>query len=164
MHINSKSLKTYEVNPPRSPRTAIKEKKMGRPLKIQKSATVDTGFPQSSTGVVGGNTALSGNQIQVRARVEGYSEGDGFIVRQKGSRKFLVTVGANTGVCSLVDVVNGALAEGEMTIEIIKSDSTTIRAKRISNHFAQDFSDNKFLLGPTATTATDPDTVRPEST
>jgi hypothetical protein len=137
---------------------------MGRPLKIQKSATIGVGFPQTSTGVVGGNTALAGSQIQVRAFITGFSEGDGFIVRQKGASKFLVTVGANTGVCTLVNVANSSLTAGQMTIELIKSDSTTIRAKRISNHFALDFSDNKFLLGPTATTATDPDTVRPEST
>lgn len=138
---------------------------MGRPLKITKaSATVDTGFPSASVGVVGGNTAQSGNQIQIRAYPAGGSEGDGYIIRQKGAAKFLVNVGGTEGVVTLVNTADGGLSAGEGTISLIKADSTTVRAKRISSKFAIDFSDNKYLVGPTATNATDPDTVRVEST
>jgi hypothetical protein len=137
---------------------------MGRPLKIAKaSATVDTGFPSTAVGVVGGDTAQAGNQIQVRARVTGFAEGDGYIVRQKGASKFLVTVGGNTGVVSLVDKADSTLAEGECTITLTKADTSTVRAKRISSKFAIDFSDVKYILGDTATIATTPDTVTVES-
>lgn len=137
---------------------------MGRPLKITKaSGTVDTGFPSSSVGVVGGNTSQSGNQIQVRARVTGFAEGDGYIVRQKGAAKFLVNVGGNEGVCTLVDKADGTLAATEMTITLTQANASTVRAKRLSSKFAIDFSDVKYILGSTATTATDPDTVTVES-
>ena len=137
---------------------------MGRPLKIAKaSGTVDTGFPSTSVGVVGGNTSQSGNQIQVRARVTGFVEGDGYIVRQKGANKFLVNVAGNTGVVRLVDKADGTLAAGECTITLTKADTSTVRAKRLSSKFAIDFSNVKYLLGATATAATDPDTVTVES-
>jgi len=67
---------------------------MGRPLKIAKSATKDTGFPYVDTyniGVVGGDTSITGAQIRIRVKIGGNSEADGYILRQKGSAKFLVT-------------------------------------------------------------------------
>lgn len=47
---------------------------MGRPLKIAKSATIDTGFnnpdgSSSTYGVVGGNTAITGQQILARVAI-----------------------------------------------------------------------------------------------
>ena len=82
---------------------------MGRPLKIKISDTQDAGFnnpsgdPTStpanelSYGVVGGNISTSDYTFPVtttRIRPAGGSitaEGDGFIVRQKGASKYLVS-------------------------------------------------------------------------
>ena len=63
---------------------------MGRPLKIAKSATTDTGYPAASPGVVGGNTGISGNQVRARVKIGDQAEANGYILRQKGKKKFLV--------------------------------------------------------------------------
>ena len=147
---------------------------MGRPLKIQKAnTTVDIGFPAVSSltapvtptglgsdefyGVVGGDvqtatTANSGTTaypvIGVRVYIAGQDEQDGFILRAKGSRKFLVydpTNGA-TGVCTLSNEADSALTEGSMTITVNPGDSTAIRLKRISNKWGVDWSDNRYFL------------------
>lgn len=66
---------------------------------------------------------------------------------------------AAVGTCELVNKANGALGENEMTITCTLPNSSTFRAKRINNKYVWDFSNNKYLVGSTATTATDPDTV-----
>ena len=100
---------------------------MGRPLKIQKAATsagaggIDNGFNAFSQltapvlpvggnfsssnylGVVGGsNTVDSATYPTVKCRVfiTGFAEEDGYIIRQKGSRKYLV--GGTTARTALV--------------------------------------------------------------
>lgn len=66
---------------------------------------------------------------------------------------------ANVGICTLVNKNNGSLAANEMTVTCTLPSSSTFKAKRLTNKFVMDFSDNKYLVGSTATTATDPDTV-----
>jgi hypothetical protein len=94
---------------------------MGRPLKIKKSTTSDIGFNpfasltapvvpspvfDNSTeylGVVGGsNTVDSATYPTVKCRVfiTGFAEEDGYIIRQKGSHKYLV--GGTTARTALV--------------------------------------------------------------
>jgi hypothetical protein len=95
---------------------------MGRPLKIKKSTTTDIGFNalagltapvlpspvfDSETeylGVVGGsNTVDSATYPTVKCRVfiTGFAEADGYIIRQKGSHKYLVgDVTARTALVS----------------------------------------------------------------
>ena len=93
---------------------------MGRPLKIKKSTTIDIGFnPFASLtapvapplfdnateylGVVGGsNTVDSATYPTVKCRVfiTGFAEEDGYIIRQKGSHKYLV--GGTTARTALV--------------------------------------------------------------
>ncbi len=94
---------------------------MGRPLKIKKSTTTDIGFNalagliapvlpspvfDSATeylGVVGGsNTVDSATYPTVKCRVfiTGFAEEDGYIIRQKGSHKYLV--GGTTARTALV--------------------------------------------------------------
>jgi hypothetical protein len=64
---------------------------MGRPLKITKAGgTVDTGFPSATSGVVGGATSQTGNQILARVKIGAQAEANGYIIRQKGRSKFLV--------------------------------------------------------------------------
>lgn len=75
---------------------------MGRPLKIRKtqgSTPVDSGFNNpdglsNTYGVVGGNTnqsgAGTGPQILCRVKIGTQAEANGYIIRQKGAKKFLV--------------------------------------------------------------------------
>ena len=79
----------------------------------------------------------SGNQIKVRAKVGSNSEGDGFIVAQKGSNRFKVTVGANTGICTLVNKNTGTLAADEMIINVATDAGTWQQVTRLYNRVAQ---------------------------
>ena len=90
---------------------------MARPLKIAKSSTIDIGFPNDGTsdngftgngiGVVGGdNVSLN---VLVRVKIGANVEADGYILRQKGKRKFLVTDGTNTGIGVLADSIDTEL-------------------------------------------------------
>ena len=126
---------------------------MGRPLKIKESATKDIGFNNptggSYYGVVGGTDALStasNPTIKIRVKVGANAEADGYIIRQKGASKYLVSDGTNTGVCVLANKADAALADGEMTITAQDSGSTEFRIKRMSNKFAIDFSDTRYVI------------------
>lgn len=126
---------------------------MGRPVKIKKSATVDIGFDNPTGGqyygVVGGTDTLStyaNPVVKVRVKITGESEADGYIIRQKGASKYLVSDGTNTGVCVLANKADAALADGEMTITAQDSGSTEFRIKRMSNKFAIDFSDTRYVI------------------
>lgn len=120
---------------------------MGRPLKIAHSATVDTGFSNpAGYGIVGGDTGISGDQILCKVKIGANAEADGFIVRQKGARKFLVSDGANTGICSLANSDDATLADDTMTITATKADTTTVRLAQISNKFGLDFAGNSYIL------------------
>ena len=121
---------------------------MGRPLKIQKTATngqAKTGGTYS-IGVNGGDTGLAGAQIQIRVKVGSNAEADGYIIRQKGSAKFLVSDGTNEGVCTLSDLNDASLTADTMTITVNDASSTATRLARISNKFGIDFSDNRVAL------------------
>jgi hypothetical protein len=94
---------------------------MGRPLKIKKSTTTDIGFNalagltapvlpspvfDSATeylGVVGGSNTVDTATyptVKVRVFITGFAEEDGYIIRQKGSHKYLV--GGTTARTALV--------------------------------------------------------------
>lgn len=119
----------------------------------------DVGTYGISTGLTGGLTSLTGNQIQPAVKIGSNAAGNGSILAAKGSRKFKVTDGTNTGICTLANKASGSLAANEMSITCTLPNSSTFYAKRINNKFVWDFSDNKYLVGSTATTATAPDTV-----
>lgn len=127
---------------------------MGRPVKIKKSATVDVGFNNPAGGqyygVVGGEDTLSTYAhpvLKVRVFITGESERDGWIVRQKGASKYLVEDSTGErGVCTLVNVADSSLSAGEMTITAQDSGSTEFRIKRMSNKYALDFSNNRYLI------------------
>ena len=126
---------------------------MGRPVKIKKSLTVDTGFNNPAGGqyygVVGGEDTLSNYAhptLKVRVKITGETEADGWIVRQKGASKYLVEdASGNRGVCVLANLADAALTDGTMTITAQDSGSTEFRIKRMSNKFCLDFSDNRYL-------------------
>lgn len=141
---------------------------MGRPLKTMKTATKDIGYPNFSDreapvknsgetlnndqyiGVVGGDDSGSIASathpiLKCRVYINGASEADGYIIRQKGATKYLVSDGTNTGVCVLADEADGALSEGNMNITFSLDDSTAQRVKRLTNRYILDYSDNRYL-------------------
>ena len=167
----------------------------------------------NGTGLEGGLTSLSNNQIKPRVKIGAAANADGSILKAKGSRKFQVTDGASiqdedivagntyiiktlsgtnwnklgvqgqaavggifvakidasftpdngvvsaVATCTLVNKANGSLAAGEMSVLCTRADASTFYAKRITNKHVWDFNDVKYLVGSSATTATDPDTV-----
>ena len=180
-----------------------------------KSSTQAAAY-NNGTGLKGGLTSYSGNQIQPRVKINSGSEATGSILKAKGSRKFQVTDGATiqdeniaagsvyvitsvsgtnwaklggpvnavagdiftatingndasftpdngtvalVGVCTLANLANSSLTANTMTITCTKADASTFRAKRITNKHVWDFSDNKYLVGSSASSATTPPTV-----
>lgn len=65
-----------------------------------------------------GEPTAGGNEIKVRYFAPGQSEANGWIVKQKGSKKFVCTDGTNEALCTLVDASQGALTAGQMTITV----------------------------------------------
>lgn len=65
-----------------------------------------------------GEPTVGGNEIKVRFRATGETEANGWIVKQKGSKKFVCTDGTNEELCTLVDKAQGSLAAGDMTITV----------------------------------------------
>ena len=145
---------------------------MGRPLKIKKTTTTDIGFnpwsaltapdtpegftPGSATeygGVVGGVGNGGGVAtaaypvVKCRVFITGQSEDDGFIIRQKGSTKYLVQdTSGNQGVCVLADEADGALTAGNMNITLTLNDSSPVNIARLTNKFALDYSDTRYAV------------------
>ena len=85
----------------------------------------------------------------------------GHIFTAKASGAGLTTTGQvfKVGICTLVDKNNGALGADEMKIVCTTAGGPTFNAKRITNKYVMDFSDNKYIVGASATATTDPDTV-----
>ena len=81
-----------------------------------------------------GNNAK--NNIKVRAKIGANAEGDGFIVSQRGTRKFKVTVGANTGVCTLVNKDTGSLGNNEVIINVKNDAGTWQQVTKLFNRVA----------------------------
>tara|TARA_B100000902_G_scaffold208974_1_gene198926 strand:+ start:512 stop:889 length:378 start_codon:yes stop_codon:yes gene_type:complete len=77
-----------------------------------------------------GDTSGSGDQIQVSADVDGNGAANGFIVAQKGSKRFKVTTAAGTAVCGMV--VTAPAAAGEMRISMADSAGGSYHASKIS--------------------------------
>lgn len=125
---------------------------MARPLKIQKT-TIQAGFA-GQYGIVGGDTTLAGNQIKCRVKIGSNAEADGWIIRQKGARKFLVSDGTNTGICILADTVDGNLAIDTMTVTATLLNSSTVRLAKFGDSYGTSFTGAGYYLtfGAAATT------------
>ena len=84
----------------------------------------------------------------------------GYIIRQKGIRKFLVAnanaAGTSIETVTLVNKAAGALAADEARITAYNTRNTAFAASRITNKFVYDFSGNRYryVLAPTVATAT----------
>ena len=77
-----------------------------------------------------GDTAGAGDQVQVSADVDGNGAANGYIVAQKGSKRFKVTTAAGTAVCGMV--TSAPAAAGEMRITLADSAAGTYFASKIS--------------------------------
>ena len=135
---------------------------MGRPLKIKKTTTVDIGFnawdqltnpvyndtfnSDQFLGVVGGDDSAGTLAtaaypvVKCRVRIAGFSEADGYIIRQKGATKYLVSDGTNTGVCTLANEADTSLSSGNMNITFTFSDSSATLISKLTNKFMLDYS------------------------
>jgi hypothetical protein len=129
---------------------------MGRPLKIAKyntaqSLQIDIGYPTSTpnVGVVGGNTSVSNTfylAANVLANVPGAGAGEAYIIRQKGKRKFLVTLTTDTtqayaNICVLVNTDDVAtLTENQMAIVATNAAAANVTMQYIQNNYGVDFS------------------------
>ena len=59
----------------------------------------------------------------------------GYVVKQKGSKKFLCSdAQGNRAVCTLVDKASASLAAGEMTITVKLDNGTVDQVTKISSH------------------------------
>jgi len=81
-----------------------------------------------------------------RVKIGTNPEADGSIIRQKGSTKYIVTDGTNTGICALVDKADGSLDDGDMTVTITKLDTTTARLSYFGDTYGRDFTDTGYNL------------------
>jgi hypothetical protein len=143
---------------------------MGRPLKIKMISEtpgpgVDIGFNGAGTLTAPATTPLTGDEyfgvvggggtgvatityptVKCRVKIGANAEADGFIVRQKGATKYLVSDGTNTGICILVNKADGALAANEMNLQLTSGDSTLVNVARLTNKFALDYSNNRYVV------------------
>lgn len=81
-------------------------------------------------------SGVTGHEIKITAKVGANPTADGFIVKQRGTRKFKVNVGGNVGICRLVDKADGDLLAGEMNITVLTDANTTSRVTKIYNRVA----------------------------
>ena len=124
--------------------------------KFKTAKRANVGYPVG-TAQVGGDFNLAGDQIVAQVKVGANAANDGFIVRQKGAHKFLVSDGTNVGVCTLANT--GTPANNQLSIECTKDDTSTFYASRITNKFVWDFAGNKYRVGAAADDSTTPETV-----
>lgn len=129
---------------------------MGRPIKTAKlinGVPSDTGYiNELGLGVVGGDTGTTGKQIICNFRLAGAAY-TGWIMRQKGSRKYIVTDGTVTGICSLA---NALVADGDMTVTVTLPDASTKQLKKIGDTIGITFDDTSYWLTFGSASATPP--------
>lgn len=77
----------------------------------------------------------AGNQIKTRFQIAG-TEYDGYIVKQVATRRFKVTNGTVTGICTLVDKADNSLENNEMNVEVLLDNGTFARATKLYNRVA----------------------------
>jgi hypothetical protein len=123
---------------------------MGRPLKIAKTTTVDIGIPNQTEigniGVIGGDVATI-NTLEVTANIEyapgQYSSGASYIVRQKGTYKYLVANVADPeqqGICYVTNSLTPVSA-GQMTIVGTNAASSNVILAVVTNEYCVAFAD-----------------------
>ena len=97
--------------------------------------------------------------IHCRVKIGDNPEADGTIIRQKSSKRFLVTDGKTNGLCTVSDLEENKLTANTMTLSITKEDGTLQRVEYLSNKFAMDFNKNRFIITGATTDAHENATV-----
>lgn len=125
---------------------------------------VDQGQPSTEGGTGGLPQAVTATGIKTidvqYATVDGVLVDHGYIIAQKGARKFLVAdssaPGTNTAVVFLVNKAAGDLAANEASISCINTAGDAFYANRISTKHVYDFVGNKYIykVNVNATTTT----------
>lgn len=141
---------------------------MGRPIKIAKYNTynantplVDIGIPsQTTTGNIGevGGDALGIVSMLVQANIaynngNSFAEGNSYIVRQKGSSKYLVGNVATPsiqGICYLVNITGtsvAALTAGQMAIIATTAAAANVTIAKLDNRYCVAYADQSANAG-----------------
>lgn len=76
----------------------------------------------------------AGNQIKIRAKIGTNAEGDGFIVKQIATSRYLVNVAGNTGICRAVYKASGTLVAGDMIIQVKDAALNLRTARKVKAH------------------------------
>lgn len=74
----------------------------------------------------------AGNQIKVHFKLDG-TEYDGYLVRQRSTKRFVVSDGTHTGICSLVNKNKGELDDNEMLVEAVTDEGILVQATKLHN-------------------------------
>lgn len=92
------------------------------------------------TGLGTGTSLTTGNKIPVRANL-GAGEFEGFIIKQRATRKFKVSSDdtLQTGVVTLVDAITG-LTDGQGSLVGVVIGVGPVAIKKLTSHHAFDFS------------------------
>ena len=82
-----------------------------------------------------GEPTAAGSEIKVQFH-NGTASVNGWIVKQKGSKRFECSDGTDTAICTLVDKASAGLLEGEMSITIddggVAKQVTKIGGRRVT--------------------------------
>jgi hypothetical protein len=101
---------------------------MGRPINIHK---------------FGGAVSKADQQLAVKANLSGSVVTAG-LIQQKKQRSFVVVDGSgNKAECTFVD--SAAPAVGEMSLKITPASGPAFFAKKITNRYVWDFSNNRYM-------------------
>lgn len=119
---------------------------MGRPIKIAKGVGIDTGYENGlGLGVIGGDCEIEGAQIGCKMNVGG-SVVDGFVIRQKGARKFYVSSEDRTlvGTCVLQNTATPSI--GGMSISILTASADTKYLQKFNDTMGVTFNNEVYFL------------------
>jgi uridylate kinase len=97
--------------------------------------------------------------IHCRVKIGSNPEVDGTIIRQKSSKRFLVTDGKTNGICTVSNLEENEERSNTMTLTVEKQDGTLQRVEYLSNKFAMDFDKNRFIITGATTDAHENATV-----
>jgi hypothetical protein len=110
---------------------------MGRPINKRWFGATGTG---TGTGL------LTGNNLPIRFRTGGNTI-EGFIVKQKSSRRFLCSndAGNTTAICRLVQGTNSdPTNNGEATLVGLVNGSQPVTLQKLTNRIAVDFASKRY--------------------
>ena len=87
----------------------------------------------SHYGGTGGDTGQAGYQLQGQVHINGYSSAQGFIVAQKGTRKFRVQdASTNRGICTLVNTPSPAAGQMNILVNLSTITSAAVAAANVA--------------------------------